>query len=293
MASQPPLYAWLEAVGLALSADRNPLATVLPSYVGGAVVVVLVYLHGRLWRGPGLGLVAAVLTGFNRNLLLQMQQATPTTLAPGRDARGAALLRLAPADDLGVVRRRPLGLGRAGLLGGAGGLSLGVSLMAVGLFGAGGGPGGAATPGVPRRGRAAGRARDRAAGGGWLEQPEPARRGVALAVALAVAAPWHLWMIRAARAGGDRRAGSRRSTWRRARASGLLARMIRLAPATLALGLFAAVRAIRQALTDETDDRAIVGGVLWVALAGRRRAACRRSGRRVRGTSAGSSCSSR
>ena len=64
---------------------RAPTATrwrrVLPSYVAGAVVVVLVYLHGRLWRGPGVGLVAAVLTGFNRNLLLQMQQATPTTLA--------------------------------------------------------------------------------------------------------------------------------------------------------------------------------------------------------------------
>ncbi|MEJ7638590.1 MAG: hypothetical protein WKF75_11605 [Singulisphaera sp.] len=41
----------------------------------------LVYLHGRLWRGPGLGLVAAFLTGFNRNLLVQMQQAGATTLA--------------------------------------------------------------------------------------------------------------------------------------------------------------------------------------------------------------------
>ena len=80
MAFQPPLYAWLEAIGLALSADRDPRATVLPSYVAGALVVVLVYLHGRLWRGPGLGLIAAILTGFNRNLLIQMQQATPTTL---------------------------------------------------------------------------------------------------------------------------------------------------------------------------------------------------------------------
>ena len=35
--------------------DRDPLATVLPSYVAGALVVVLVYLHGRLWRGPGWG----------------------------------------------------------------------------------------------------------------------------------------------------------------------------------------------------------------------------------------------
>jgi len=31
-----PLYAWLEALALALSPDRSPLATVLPSYVAGA-----------------------------------------------------------------------------------------------------------------------------------------------------------------------------------------------------------------------------------------------------------------
>ena len=43
-------------------------------------MVVLVYLHGRLWRGAGLGLTAAVLVGFNQNLLLRMQEATPSTL---------------------------------------------------------------------------------------------------------------------------------------------------------------------------------------------------------------------
>ena len=62
---------------------------VLPSYVAGALVVVLVYLHGRLWRGAGVGLFAALLTGFNRNLLVQMQQATPTTLGLAGDAGGA------------------------------------------------------------------------------------------------------------------------------------------------------------------------------------------------------------
>ena len=51
VAFQPPLYAWLEALGFWLSTDRDPLASVLPSYVAGALVVVLVYLHGRLWRG--------------------------------------------------------------------------------------------------------------------------------------------------------------------------------------------------------------------------------------------------
>ncbi|MBV8232560.1 MAG: hypothetical protein JO329_21470, partial [Planctomycetaceae bacterium] len=33
VAFQPPLYAWLEAIGLGLSADRDPRTTVLPSYV--------------------------------------------------------------------------------------------------------------------------------------------------------------------------------------------------------------------------------------------------------------------
>ncbi len=46
--------------------------------------------------------------------------------------------------------------------------------------------------------------------------------------------------------------------------SGLLARMVGLAPATMPLGLFAAARSIRQALVDEDDDPHVVGGVLWV-----------------------------
>src|SRR6516165_448476 len=62
---QPPLYAWLAAAGMGLSADRNPLASVLPSYVAGALVVIMAYLHGRIWRGGGMGLAAAVLLGFN------------------------------------------------------------------------------------------------------------------------------------------------------------------------------------------------------------------------------------
>ncbi len=81
VAYQPPLYAWLEALGFWLSAERDPLASVLPSYIAGALAVVVVYLHGRLWRGAGLGLTAAILVGFNQNLLLRMQEATPTTLA--------------------------------------------------------------------------------------------------------------------------------------------------------------------------------------------------------------------
>ena len=63
-----------------LTADLDPLASVLPSYVAGVLVVVLVYLHGRVWRGGGMGLAAALLVGFNPNCS-EMQEATPMTLA--------------------------------------------------------------------------------------------------------------------------------------------------------------------------------------------------------------------
>ena len=106
VAMQPPLYAWLEAGALLFSPDRAPMATVLPSYVAGALAVILVYLHGKFWGGPGLGLTAAVLVGFNRDLLVQMQQASPTTLG----LAGALLALLAYAkhhhlDGFGPFRR--------------------------------------------------------------------------------------------------------------------------------------------------------------------------------------------
>ena len=46
--------------------------------------------------------------------------------------------------------------------------------------------------------------------------------------------------------------------------TGVLARLVDLAPASLTLGLFAAVRMIRLALIDEDESPAIVGGVFWV-----------------------------
>src|SRR4051794_18202854 len=133
VAFQPPLYAWLEAIGLALSSDREPCATVLPSYVGGALVVVLVYLHGRVWRGPGVGLFAAILVGFNRNLLVQMQQATPTTLGMA----GTLTVLLCYAGHLRVVEETST---RSWDRGGPifwmilGGVALALTLMAVGPF---------------------------------------------------------------------------------------------------------------------------------------------------------------
>lgn len=269
VASQPPLYAWLGAAGFALSPDRNPLAGVLPSYVAGVAVVVLVYLHGRLWRGPGVGLVAAVLTGFNRNLLLQMQQASPTTLALA-GVLGALLC-------YGNYLRSASGSGRGGPAAWAalGGLSLGVSLMAVGFFGL------VAVPvlalhqvylrsGVPS---AVGDRPGRASRRWWWPWPGvggpfggggggAAALALGCAVALAVAAPWYVWMVRRHGLGVLASMLSPLVAGPAVR-PGLPARLVLLAPATLALGLYAAVRAGRLALTDETEDRAVVGGVLW------------------------------
>ncbi len=188
VALQPPLYAWLEAAGLALGRARNPLATVLPSYVAGALVVVLVYLHGRLWHGPGLGLIAAVLTGFNRNLLIQMQQASPTTL--GLAGALAALLCYGEHLRRGADPSRVWGRGGAASWAILGGLALAVALMSVGLFAL------IAMPvallhqaylraGSPPGGRAGRRWLS------WRTDPSLAVGAVVVAIALALAAPWY------------------------------------------------------------------------------------------------------
>jgi hypothetical protein len=100
----------------------------------------------------------------------------------------------------------------------------------------------------------------------WLAGPaNPTLRAgvVAVLIALALAAPWHFGMFAAH--GGEfvaallapfGSAGAGRPN--------LLSRLIDLAPATAPLGLYAAVRMSRLALTDDSDDRGIVGAVFWV-----------------------------
>lgn len=265
VALQPPLYAWLEAVGLALSPDRDPRATVLPSYVAGALVVVLVYLHGRLWHGPGLGLVAAVLMGFNRNLLMQMQQATPTTL--GLAGTLTALLCYGWHLRSSSESARFWGWGGGASWTVLGGLALGLALMAVGGFGL------ISVPVVllHQAYLSAGRAPGTRAGAGrwwlaWRDNPSLTAGAAALAIALVVAAPWHIRMYSIY--GLDVVAAAFRAQGQSD--SGLLSRLVDLAPATMPLGLFAAVRMVRLALTDESDDPKVVGGsfwVLWLAVA--------------------------
>ncbi len=273
VASQPPLYAWLAALGLALSGNHDPLAAVLPSYAAGVAVVVLIYLHGRLWRGPAVGLVAAVLTGFNRSFLLQLQQATPTTLA-----LAGALLALYGYGR--YVQAAAASGGDAWSRGGppkwaaVSGVGLGLSLLAVGLFGL------AVIPLVglhqiylqagtadPWFGLGVGTGRERGRPwwrGPWSVPPGLAAGLCAVGVAFVIVLPWHLWMV--ARHGSevlaalvapfDPISGAR---------PGLIEPLDpRLAPATLVLGVFAAARSVRKALANESDDPPTIGGVLWV-----------------------------
>lgn len=260
VAIQPPLYAWLEAAGLALSSDNDPRATVLPSYMAGALIVILVYLHGRLWRGPGHGLVAAILTAFNSHLLLQMQQATPTTL--GLAGALGALLGYGGHRKAIAESRQPWAWGGTVFWTVVGGLSLGLSLLALGGLGL------LAIPivvlhqiylraGLPPAERSTSWWR------AWLENPSLRAGAVALTIGLLVAAPWYAKMLTRygveflvailtplSSPGFDHR--------------DLLSRLIDLAPATMPLGIFGAFRMARLALTDENEEPGIVGGILWV-----------------------------
>jgi 4-amino-4-deoxy-L-arabinose transferase-like glycosyltransferase len=261
VAFQPPLYAWLEALGLWLSTDHDPLASVLPSYVAGGLVVVLVYLHGRLWQGAGLGLTAAVLVGFNQNLLLRMQEATPSTLV--------VCGILATLLGYGWHERMAVESGRAWSWAGptfwslAAGVALGLALLSLG---------GLAIITVPivllhqayLRASLASASQRSSTRFWWLSQHESpglVNGLLALSVALALALPWFILMVNS-------------YGWRAMAALGsppdvtghplsLLPRLIKLAPVTLALGLLGSIRAIRLALAGEVETRETVGDSFW------------------------------
>jgi 4-amino-4-deoxy-L-arabinose transferase-like glycosyltransferase len=123
---QPPIYAWLEAAALWLSGQRVPLATVVPSYIAGMVLVLLIYELGRLWGKPSLGLIAAAYTGFNAQLLMHMQHANPATL--GLAFTLATLWTYTRASRSKSPRRRIA-------WGIASGLCLGSGLLSIGILG--------------------------------------------------------------------------------------------------------------------------------------------------------------
>ena len=76
---QPPLHAWVSALVFELTGP-NELGAVLPSYLFGAGMVVMVYLLGELFLGPSVGLLASVLVGLNHKFLATMQKGDPTTM---------------------------------------------------------------------------------------------------------------------------------------------------------------------------------------------------------------------
>jgi 4-amino-4-deoxy-L-arabinose transferase-like glycosyltransferase len=261
VAFQPPLYAWLEALGFWLSADHDPLASVLPSYIAGGLVVVLVYLHGRLWRGAGLGLTAAVFVGFNQNLLLRMQEATPNTL--GVCGILATLLGYGWYERLAIDSARVWSWASPVFWSLAAGVVFGLALLTLG---------GVALIAIPivllhqvyLSASWTSSARRSTSRFWWLsrrESPGLVDGLVALVIAVALALPWFLLMVNS-------------HGWRALTALvtppdvvdpplSLLPRLIKLAPVTLALGLFGAFRAIRLALAGEVETRETVGGSFW------------------------------
>jgi hypothetical protein len=249
-------------------------------------MVILVYLHGRLWRGGGMGLVAAILVGFNQNLLLRMQVASPSTLAVAGVL--ASLLCYGWHERSTFESARPWPWAGPAFWAVAGGFALGLSLLSLGLFGlvaipivllhqlyqhAGRGELDAVTYSVQeqaqawRQAQTAGKRNFWRVGRLWLNRPGVLGGLLAGGVAAAVAVPWHVAMLRAH--GWEMLAallfpypadGSGMGEVNQ----GLLARLIDLAPATLPLGLYGAARSVRMALVDESEEPEAVGGALWV-----------------------------
>ncbi len=260
VALQPPLYAWLEAIGLAFGSDRAPSAIVLPSYVAGALIVLLMYWHGRLWRGAGVGLVAAVLTAFNPHLLVQMKEASPATLALAATLAVLYCYGRHEQSGDGPARFDPRKGGARWVL--AGGLALGLALLSMG------GVGLLCLPVILlhqayRRSEMAPAERLGRPWYGWWNNPSLVAGAIALTIGLAMAAPWYAAM---ASAHGREFLGALLNPpdpmgWER---PALLARLNDLAPATLPLALFAVARAIRAALVADRDDRETTGGAFWV-----------------------------
>jgi 4-amino-4-deoxy-L-arabinose transferase-like glycosyltransferase len=261
---QPPLYPWLEAIGFWLTTDCDPLASVLPSFLAGALSVVLVYLHGRLWRGAGLGLTAAVLVGFNQNLLLRIQEATPSTLALSGVL--ATLLMYGWYERVTSESTRPWAWASPAMWAGLGGLALGLTLLTLGGVGLLVLPivllhqyylRGSATHSLRRIGI-------RNWLRSWRDNSALAGAVLSLAIALGVALPWFVLMTSVHGWETISTLGFPPDALLADRWSSLLPRLVDLAPVTLPLGLFGAGWAIRSALVSESETRESIGGSLWV-----------------------------
>lgn len=184
---QPPLFAWAEAILLGLSPSRSPLATVLPSYMGGVMLILMVYLQGRTWCRPGAAIIATWVFAFHIRTLDAMQRAGPATLATAALIGAIQFYSLhIQAGERGRIRGRILySMGC--------GACLGLSLMSVGLIGL------VIIPviGLHQVALNAGESpleRPRHWYEAWRAAPGLFYGATAFMVALVIAAPWHVWM---------------------------------------------------------------------------------------------------
>jgi hypothetical protein len=147
-----------------------------------------------------------------------------------------------------------------------GGLSLGVSLLALGGFGL------VVIPVVIlhqvylRSGStsaAVSSSRTKFRWTKWLRTSILTHGLLAVAIAFLVALPWHMRMV--VTHGWEALAGLGFQSWGMGGTDGsLLFRLFELAPVTLPLGIYGAARAIRLALIDENNTPETMGGSLWV-----------------------------
>lgn len=187
IALQPPLFAWLEAILVHFSPTRSPLATVLPSYAGGVLLILLIYLQGRTWSKPGTAMMAVLLFAFHIRTLDAMQRAGPATL-------GAAMLVGALQFYSLHIQAGQGGRIRGRILYAMGcGACMGLSLMSVGLIGL------TIIPviGLHQVAINAGESpleRPRHWYEAWRVAPGLFYGATAFTVAMVIAAPWHVWM---------------------------------------------------------------------------------------------------
>jgi hypothetical protein len=259
----PPLYAWMEAVAFWLSANYNPIGSILPSYLAGAIAVMLVYLHGRLWRGTGLGLSVAILVGFNQNLLLRMQEANPATLG----LCGVLLTLLAYGWHERVTAQSggsPWRITAFSVF--VGGLSLGVTFLSLGGFAL------IVIPIILLHQYYLGsgfRSSSRHANGRLWWPNRHVNPGffnglISLAIALVISLPWFILMVKSH--GLQMGAALVFPSYELPPSypMSLLPRLVKLAPITLPLGMYGAVRAVRSALIDEFNTLETIGGSFWI-----------------------------
>ncbi len=236
------------------------MATVLPSYIAGGLIVLLMYWHGQLWRGSGVGLVAAVLTAFNPHLLIQMKEASPATLTLAATLTAMYCYGRHFRVGVGTARFYLRGVGASWVV--LGGVALGMALLSMAGIGL------LCVPvivlhQVYLRSELAPMERQERPWYGWWNNPSLLAGSLALAIGLLIAAPWYGSMFASH---GVEFLGALLNPpdplgWER---PNLLARLNDLAPATLPLALFAVARSVKAALVSERDDRSTIGGIFWV-----------------------------